>query len=258
MHVVHFSEHKMRETCIGKYMSKIIQILSAFLLIFSQIQSLHAAPLKTLSIDFTREITENGKKERIEGTLHYDVEKLRVVIDVKKPIKQLMVAMENKLEIYYPDQKQAFRFISEGPVPLPLVETIIQSTQAEYGLTALGYTLNKHDIVDEILYTYWNPPGKAKEKLGTVILGIQNERLISAEVKNPQEIIIVRTLYQKHKKIGTTYIPMQVTASNYGEKSEVTRLEKIIFSKPQANSEKPNPILTFTIPSSVKVREIKW
>lgn len=239
-------------------MSKILQILSTFLLIFLQIRSLHAAPLKTLSIDFTREITENGKKERIEGTLHYDVEKLRVVIHVKKPIKQIMVAKENKLEIYYPEQKQAFRFISEGPVPLPLVETIIQSTQAEHGLTALGYTLNKHDIVDEILYTYWKPPGKIKEKLGTVILGIQNERLISAEVKNPKEIIVARTLYQEHKKIGIAYIPMQVTASSYGEKSEVIRLEKILFSKPQANSEKPNPILKFKIPQSVKIKEIKW
>lgn len=235
-----------------------LQILSTFLLIFSLILALHAAPLKTLSLDFTREITENGKKERIEGTLHYDVDELRVVIDVKKPIKQIMVAKDNKLEIYYPDQKQAFRFVSEGPVPLPLVETIIQSTQAEYGLTALGYSLNKHDIVDEILYTYWNPPDKAKEKLGTVILGIRNERLISAEVKNPKEIIVARTLYQKHIKIGTTYIPMQVTASNYGEKAEVIRLEKILFSKPQANSEKPNPILKFKIQESVNVKEIKW
>lgn len=106
-------------------MLKKLQILSTFLLIFYLIQSLYAAPLKTLSLDFTREITENGTKERIEGTLHYDVEKLRVVIHVNKPIKQIMVAKENTLEIYYPDQKQAFRFISEGPVPLPLVETIV-------------------------------------------------------------------------------------------------------------------------------------
>ena len=247
----------MRELSSKKMLKK-AQLLSTLFLIFSLIQSLYAAPLKTLSIDFTREITENGTKERVEGTLHYDVQKLRVVIHVKKPLIQIMVAKENKLEIYYPDQKQAFRFISEGPVPLPLVETIIQSTQAEYGLTALGYSLNKHDIVDEILYTYWNPPEKAKEKLGTVILGIQNERLISAEVKNPKEIIVARTLYQKHKKIGITYIPMQVTASNYGEKSEVIRFEKILFSKPQANSEEPNPILNFKIPPSVKVKEIKW
>ena len=52
-------------------------------------------------------------------------------------------------------EKQAFRFISEGRVPLPFVESIIQTTQAEYGLTAIGYTLDKHDVVDEVLYTYW-------------------------------------------------------------------------------------------------------
>ena len=239
-------------------MSKIFKALSSLFLLFSLIQSLYAAPLKTLSIDFTREITENGKKEQIEGTLHYDVEKSRVVIDVKNPIKQIMIAKENKLEIYYPEQKQAFRFISAGPVPLPLVETIIQSTQAEYGLTAIGYTLNKHDIVDDILYTYWKPSEKAKDKLGTVILGIQNDRLISAEVKNPKEILVARTLYQKHKRIGVAYIPMQVIASTYGENSDIIRQEKILFSNPQANIENPDPILNFTIPRSVKVKEIKW
>ena len=239
-------------------MSKIYQALSTLFLLFFVIQSLYAAPLKTLSMDFTREISENGKKEQIEGTLHYDVEKSRVVIDVKNPIKQIMVAKENKLEIYYPEQKQAFRFISAGPVPLPLVETIIQSTQAEYGLTAIGYTLNKHDIVDDILYTYWMPPEKAKDKLGTVILGIQSDRLISAEVKNPKEILVARTLYQKHKRIGVAYIPMQVIASTYGENSDIIRQEKILFSNPKANIENPDPILNFTIPRSVKVKEIKW
>lgn len=239
-------------------MLRTYQILTTVLLIFSLNQLNHAAPLKTLSIDFTRKITENGKNEQIEGTLHYDVEKLRVVIDVKKPVKQIMVAKENKLEIYYPKQKQGFRFISDGPVPLPLVETIIQSTQAEYGLTAIGYTLDKHDIVDETLYTYWNPPNNAKDKLGVVILGIQDERLISAEVKNPKEILIARTVYQKHKKIGITYIPMHVTVSTFGEKSEVIRYEKIVFSNPQANLQNPDSILNFTIPLSVKVKEIKW
>ena len=99
-----------------------------------------------------------------------------------------MIAKGNILEIYYPEQKQAFRFISEGQIPLPLIETIIQSTQAEYGLTALGYTLDKHDVIDEVLYTYWTPPEKAKDKLGAVILGIRKDRLISAEVKKSRRI----------------------------------------------------------------------
>ena len=51
---------------------------------------------------------------------------------------------------------------------------------------------------------------------------------------------------------------MVATASNYGEKSEVIHLEKIVFRKPQANLENPNPILKSTIPPSVKVEEIKW
>lgn len=227
-----------------------------FILLFVDV--LYAAPLKTLSLDFTRELTENDKTEHIAGTLHYDVKAARVVIEVTKPVKQIMVVKDNVLEIYYPVEKQAFRFISEGRVPLPFVESIIQSTQAEYGLTAIGYTLDKHDVVDEVLYTYWNPPEKAKDTLGSVILGMHNDRLILAEIKNPEGYIIGRSRYQNHSKIGTNYIPMAVTSSTYGTKSEVLQHEQIVYNNPQVNVEPPNPILNFTIPKFVEVKEIKW
>ena len=171
-----------------------------------------AAQLKTLSLAFTRELTENGKTENIAGKLHYDVKAARVVVEVTKPVKQIMVVKDNVLELYYPVEKQAFRFISEGRVPLPFVESIIQTTQAEYGLTAIGYTLDKHDVVEEVLYTYWKPPEKAKGTLGSVILGMHNDRLISAEIKNPEGYIIGRSRYENHSKIGINYIPMTVTS----------------------------------------------
>ena len=234
----------------------LLSITLLFILLFVDV--LYAAPLKTLSLDFTRELTENDKTEHIAGTLHYDVKAARVVIEVTKPVKQIMVVKDNVLEIYYPVEKQAFRFISEGRVPLPFVESIIQSTQAEYGLTAIGYTLDKHDVVDEVLYTYWNPPEKAKDKLGSVILGMHNDRLILAEIKNQEGYIIGRSRYQHHSKIGTNYIPMAVTSSTYGTKSEVLQHEQIVYNNPQVNVETPNPILNFTIPKSVEVKEIKW
>ncbi len=237
-------------------MSKNIGLITPFL--FFLAFSLHAAPLKTLSLDFTRELTENNKTEHIAGTLHYDVNTARVVVEVTKPIQQIMVVKENTLEVYYPIEKQAFRFIAEGRIPLPFIESIIQSTQAEYGLTAIGYTLDKHDIIDKVLYTYWKPPEKSKEQLGTVILGMRDDKLISAEVKDPKGHIIARSLYQKHSKIGIHSIPMTVTSSTYGPKSEVLQREKIVYNNPQVNTEPQNPILNFTIPESVKIKEIKW
>ncbi len=219
---------------------------------------LHAAPLKTLSLDFTRELTENDKTEHIAGTLHYNVKEARVVIEVVEPVRQIMIIEDNALEIYYPIEKQAFRFISEGRIPLPFVESIIQSTQAEHGLTAIGYSLEKHDIVNGVLYSYWRPPKEAKDTLGIVILGMQDDRLISAEVKNPKGYIIARSHYQNHSKVGMNYVPLMVTSSTYGEKSEVLQREQVIYSNPQVNVEPRNSILDFTIPESMEVKEIKW
>ena len=243
---------------LKKQMSKILQFSITLLLTCFLCHVLHASPLKTLSLDFTRELTENDKTEYIAGTLHYDARATRVVVEVTEPLKQIMVVKDKELEIYYPVEKQAFRFISEGRIPLPFVESIVQSTQAEHGLTAVGYSLEKHDIVNEVLYSYWSPPKKAKDKLGTIILGMQDDRLISAEVKNPKGHIIARSHYQNHSKVGMNYVPMMVTSSTYGTKSEVLQYEHIVYSNPQVNADPPNPILNFAIPESVEVKEVKW
>ena len=239
-------------------MLKNLHISIVFLFILLCVGVLHAAPLKTLSLDFTRELTENDKTEHIAGTLHYNVKAARVVIEVVEPLRQIMIIEDNALEIYYPIEKQAFRFISEGRIPLPFVESIIQSTQAEHGLTAIGYSLEKHDIVNGVLYSYWRPPKRARDTLGTVILGMQDDRLISAEVKNPKGYIIARSHYQDHSRVGMNYVPMMVTSSTYGEKSEVLQREQVVYSNPQVNVEPRNSILDFTIPESMEVKEIKW
>ena len=109
-------------------MPKTSKLTILFLPTFLLCTALHAAPLKTLSLDFTRELTEDDKKETTTGTLHYDVKAARVVVEVTEPLKQIMVVQDKVLEIYYPIENQAFRFIAKGRIPLPFVESIIQST----------------------------------------------------------------------------------------------------------------------------------
>lgn len=239
-------------------MSKYLQVSILLLFTFLVYKPVDAAPLKTLSLDFTREVTENSKTEKIIGTLHYDIKAARVVVEVTKPIKQIMIVKDKVLEIYYPVEKQAFRFLSEGRIPLPFVESIIQTTQAEYGLTALGYTLNKHDVVDKVLFTHWNPPEKAKEKLGSIILGMQDDKLISAEIKNPKGQIIARSVYKNHRKLGNFFVPMTVTSNTYGDKSKVVQQEIIEYSNLKVNVDPKAEILNFTIPESVKIKVVKW
>ena len=239
-------------------MSGISKISPPLLLTYLLCTALHAAPLKTLSLDFTRELTENDKKETITGTLHYDVKAARVVVEVTEPLKQIMIVQEEVLEIYYPLQNQAFRFTAKGRIPLPFVESIIQSTQTEYGLTAIGYSLDRHEIADDVLYTYWTPPEKAKDKLGAVILGSRADRLISTEVKTPDGKLAAKSYYRNHTKLGDNYIPMEATSSLYGPESEVLEHEHVVYSNPQLNPQPPPLILQFEIPKSAKVKETKW
>ena len=211
--------------------------LTALLLLTSLLcTTLRAAPLKIPSLDFTRELTESNKKEIITGTLHYDVKAARVVVEVTEPLNQIMIVQDKVLEIYYPVENQAFRFIAKGRIPLPFIESIIQSTQAEHGLTATGYSLDKHEIADNVLYTHWTPPKKAKDKLGPVILGSRDGRLTSAEIKTPDGKLNAKSFYRKHAKLGDSHIPTEVTYSIYGPKSEVLEHEHVVYSNPQPNA----------------------
>ena len=239
-------------------MSKNLQFSITLLLTCFLCTTLYAVPLKTLSLDFTRELTENGKTEHTAGTLHYDAEPARVVVQVKEPLSQIMLVKDKVMEIYYPVKNQAFRFITEGRIPLPFVESILQSTQTEHGLTTIGYSLDRHEIAEEVLYTYWTPPEKAKDKLGTVILGSREDRLISAEVKTPGGNLVAKSSYRNHIKLGNSHIPMEVVSSLYSPQSEVLEHERVVYSNPQFNVQPPNPILQFEIPKSVKVKEVKW
>ena len=243
---------------LKKQMLKSSQLTVPLLLTFLLCPAPHAIPLKTLSLDYTRELTENNKTDTTAGSLHYNVKAGRVVVEVTEPLKQIMIVKNKVLEIYYPVEQQAFRYIFQGRVPLPFVESIIQSTQAEYGLTAIGYSLDRHEIADDVLYTHWTPPEKAKDTLGTVILGMRDDRLVSTEVKNTKGDTIARSRHQNHSKIGIAFIPMTVTSKTYGAKSEVLQHERIVYSSPQMNAEIPSPILNFTIPESVKVKVVEW
>ena len=220
---------------LKKQMPKNFKLTILFLPTFLLCTALYATPLKTLSLDFTRESTENNKTETTAGTLHYDVKATRAVIEVKEPLKQIMVVQDKVLEIYYPVENQAFRFSAKGRIPLPFVESIIQSTQTEHGLTAIGYSLDRHEIVGDVLYTYWTPPKKTKDRLGTVILGSRDSRLISAEVKTSDGKPAAKSFYRNHTKLGDNHIPMEVTSSLYGPKSEVLEYERVVYGNPQLN-----------------------
>ena len=239
-------------------MPKNFKFIYPFLLTLLLCTTLHAAPLKILSLDFTRELTENNKTETLAGTLHFDVKTARVVVEVTEPLKQIMVVQDKVLEIYYPIENQAFRFIAKGRIPLPFVESIIQSTQAEYGLTAIGYSLDRHEIAEDVLYTHWTSPKKAKDKLGGIILGTRAGRLISAEVKTSDGKLAAKSIYGNHAKLGGSYIPMEVTSSLYGPKSEVLEYERVIYSNPHPNVQPPPSLLQFEIPESAKVKEMEW
>ena len=215
-------------------------------------------PIWSVSLILRSTIIENDKTEHTTGTLHYDAVESRVVVEVKAPLKQILVVKDKVLEIYYPLDNRAFRFIAKTRVPLPLVESFLQSTQAAYGLTAIGYSLDRHEIADNVLYTYWTPPAKSKDKLGAVILGSRDGRLISAETKIPDGQLTAKSLFRSHTRLGDSYFPMEVVYSLYGPKSELLEHEHLIYSKPQLNAQPSAPILQFEIPKSVKIKEIKW
>jgi len=211
--------------------------------------------LNTFSIEFEREYVECYSKEVVKGIIYYQAP-TKVIIKVDKPIDQVIVLSKGTMTIYYPNEKKAFRIKTKRPFSIPFVEAFFGAMKENYGLTELGYTLLRHEIKRDTLYTYWDPPKKAKKILGQFTLGFVKNRLVYAEAKNADGKPTTRIQYRNHIQHGAIYFPLEIITIRYTKTD--TTFEKTVYKNPQFDKPLPPQIIDFKIPHGIKVKEIEW
>lgn len=227
-----------------------MQFIISFLLV-----TLISQSPDTIVLSFERKVVQSNSIETISGVAYYKSPN-RLFIEVKEPIKQIMVIEKNILSIFYPEGNKAFRIKSKKPFTLPFVNSIISIMKKDYGLAELGYNLIKHEKKGNRIYTYWDPPKDKKKVMGQFILASEDGYLVCAELKNHEGKSIAKSFYQNYAKIDGKHFPLEVRS----EIMEGTNImeEHIIYSEVKFNVAIPKEVTNFRIPDSVKIENVEF
>ncbi|RLF38764.1 MAG: hypothetical protein DRN12_07920 [Thermoplasmata archaeon] len=206
-------------------------------------------------VDFHRTVFEMNRADLTSGRI-YKLPDGLIHIEVNQPLKQIMRLKGNEMLIYYPDRGKAFRIISGSPFLLPFVNAITISVYPQRQLDREGFKLERYDRQGDKMYTYWIPPKKARKQIGSLVLCMKSGRVIYTETRSPKGDIISRSWFSNYVDLSGYPVPTKLV-SEVRSNGKLTR-EEVLFEKPIFNPSIPNRILNFSIPASVKVKEVKW
>jgi hypothetical protein len=218
-------------------------------------QSVHAQTLETAVMEFRRDYFAKDRMETTEGTLFYESPG-RVTLLVKEPILQWMVLEGTDIAIYYPNERRAFRIGGKGAMTLPFFELFLSVTRDSYGLPDLGYTMVHHEVRGDTLYSRWDPPKRGAKVLGQFVLGIEENRLVYAEVMRTDGTTLTRTRCRNHVQHGATHFPLEIISKT--DVDADSTIERVQFFNPEFDVTLPEEVSDFEIPSDVMIEQIKW
>jgi len=236
-------------------MIKLITRTILVLLISAGFKYSHCQIIKTVSIEFERELTKNKKIEKNVGRV-FCQDTITTIVRMKDPVNQWVLYEKNKITIYYPEEKRAFRIMFKFPFSDPFYQALVSVTQEDFGLIDLGYTMSRYERNDTKLLAIWTPPKNASKYLGEFSLEYQDNKIISSEIKDAKGNTISKSIYKNHIRYGSYSIPMEIYTIYYSNSHR--SFELIKFKNPHFNSPLPEEIINFKIPKKIKVEEIIW
>jgi outer membrane lipoprotein-sorting protein len=211
--------------------------------------------VRTVSLDFEREVIQKDKKEKLTGKIFY-LSPLRTIVKIEGPIRQWIIYEKNEMTIYYPEDKAAFHMIFQYSVSLPFFLAFLRGLKEDFGLSEMGYSLLKYEKKNSRLISVWVPPKKAKNIFGEATLEYQEDKLVRQEIKDPQGNVSNISVYSNHVSFGTSSFPMEIRTTYASTSPGSTEVVK--FKNAQFNADLPSEIVVFKIPPDVKVREVQW
>jgi outer membrane lipoprotein-sorting protein len=215
----------------------------------------YAQTIKSLEVDFKRILKDNESTRISRGTIFF-ADPDNLTLKVREPIEQWMIFEGYRIRLYYPEEKRALEISSQMPSNLPFFDAFVGMVKEDYGLTEIGYSIDRHELTNDTLYIYWNPPEAAAGQLGQYVLALVDNKIAYAEARDAENKVIAKSLYNDHIEHNGTYFPLTIKTTRY-ESSDST-LETIYYTNPQFNRGLSEEALNIKIPTDVEVEKLEW
>lgn len=212
--------------------------------------------MRSFAADFRRDYEANHRIETSTGKIIYESASKKLCIEVISPVHQLIILQGSTTLIYYPEKGQAFKISSNVNSVLPFFEVVLGCLRDDFGLEQQGYTLNHYERKGDILISKWTPPKKLSGFIGEATLEYNKNQVNRIQYKSLRGELLSEATFKQYFANKGLFFPLEVTIS-YKSPLE-SRVEKVIFDRPQFDAEISDEFKKFGIPASVKVKDIVW
>ncbi len=158
------------------------------------------------------------------------------------------------MTIYYPDRNIGFYIIGNGPQLVPLVPGIMAALSADYGLSGLGFILEKQHIEGDTLNTEWRY-NRADVDLGKFTLLSTYDRLVKVIYSMPGEKGEILTYISEYTDISGIEFPMRILTEH--RKDGVIDYGDLRLSNFAIDVDIPDEVLHFKIPEDAEMEYVE-
>jgi hypothetical protein len=214
------------------FYSKIAFVLLGLLLLqmHASAQSYHR-----ISGDFTQKYkSTDGKQVLIKGRFYFDVKYKKAVYDITFPESQIWVFEDTVQRIFKGDTLFAsmpMTFSNEFSIfHLSLTQRL-----DNYGLQESVFHLEKTEVQNDMVVSYWKPQQALSKQVGRVVLSKKNKQLYGVLFYDPAEVLIRKQFFRNYSHVMGINFPMEVIDIFYRNGNEVyqkTEYKNIIINEP--------------------------
>ncbi len=211
--------------------------------------------LTTLQVGFRKYHRRPDTTQVLSGTIYYQRRNF-LIIRVQEPVNQWLEVRNAECAFYYPDDNWAFRFLSDQPIVLPVVELFLSAVDPDFGLTALGYVLAETGKKGDTLTMVWTTGPALSADAPRYRVSVTGRKLVAAVWETSAGAVLVRSWFYDHREHNRVFFPLGVTSEAI-EAGDTLR-DEIVYTDPGFDRPLPDSILRFKIPADARVDTVRW
>ncbi len=205
-----------------------------------------------LKADFSvKEVNSEGVIKLTMGTLYYDTNEKKLLMDMKFPQEELLVFYDTLLYLVIDDRVAEKKKIIDNFVTSSLYHLLLKNELSNFGLGSSGY-YEKGDITENngFVVTEWMPSGGLENITGKILTQNQSNKLIAILFYNKEGDLLNRQNFNDYIFIQGLFFPQEVIQQYYKqvESGTVTLTKKYTYKNIILNDTKNNEFYNYTLP----------
>jgi hypothetical protein len=212
----------------------------------------HAQLINTLHLDFERLVTKDASTDTLVGEIYYSG--TQTYVKIVDPIDQIMVFSDNRLLVYYPNEKSAVIMNNYKAGTISFTQAFINVTKEDFGLSEIGFVFEETILDGDTLTMKWKPSEELKKLYGPIELNMVNNQLATIVAWDKKGHITATTAYSDHVAHKGHFFPLRIRTTRYEEK---TIYEEVKFSNPVFGDPVPIGIKDFALPKDTNITELE-